>query len=824
MPASAPQYFADVVLPLSLKGCFTYRIPDELIADALVGKRAVVQFGAKRFYAAIIVRLHDIPPEGFTAKDLVSILDAKPLLTDTHLKFWNWISEYYLCSLGEVFKAALPSGLKIESETKLFANPEFVGQIDDADEQLIMDFLVRKRSLKVQDVATLIGKRNVLPIIKRMAEREIILLNESLIRKYRPKTETHFSLIAPSADAEFTERINASLSKAPKQRELFNFLVQYFTEHPREESIERAKLMGLSCTTAQALSALVEKDVVCIEEREIGRLSLDDQQTAVRKELNVHQQRAFEEINQLFVEKDTVLLHGVTSSGKTEIYIHLIDQILTSGRQVLYLLPEIALTTQIITRIKRIFGSKIGIYHSRFSDGERVEVWHNLVNSEKPESFQIVIGVRSAVFLPFTNLGLIIVDEEHETSFKQYDPAPRYNARDAAMVLARMHGAKLLLGTATPSIETYSNALSGKYGLVELMRRHKDIALPRINIVDIREAKKKKQMHSHFSQHLLLKIEDRLQKGEQVILFQNRRGFSPYIECDACGHIPKCKYCDVSLTYHKYTNTLVCHYCGFTVSNSGSCSECGSRETETKGFGTEKIEDELKILCPTARLQRMDLDTTRAKDAYEIIIGDFEKGNIDILIGTQMVTKGLDFANVSLVGILDADTLLNQPDFRAFERSFQMLTQVSGRAGRSGEQGEVLIQTSSPQHQVLFDVIENNYQRLYHQQIDERKMFLYPPFVRLIKIHVKHRELDKLKAATALLANYLRKVFGSRVLGPEAPLVGKVQNLYIESILLKIERERPLSKAKTLTLRAIETLMTKDLAKGIEFTIDVDPY
>lgn len=824
MFASAPQHFADVVLPLSLKGCFTYSVPDELLAEAQVGKRAVVQFGAKRFYSAIIVNLHDTPPVGFAVKDLVSVLDAKPLLTETHLSFWRWIADYYMCSLGEVFKAAMPSGLKIESETKLFANPDFCGQIDDADEQLIMDFLVRKRSLKVQDVATLTGRKNVLPIIKRMAEREIILLNESLVRKYRPKTEWHISLAVPSGDAEFAERVGAGLSKAPKQRELFSFLVQYFNEHPAESSLERAKLLALSASTAQALSALAEKGAIAIEEREIGRLSLGAPESSERKQLNEHQQRALDEINQLFTQKDTVLLHGVTASGKTEIYIQLIDQILRSGRQVLYLLPEIALTTQIISRIKRIFGSKIGIYHSRFSDGERVEVWHNIVNSENPASFQIVIGVRSAIFLPFTDLGLIIVDEEHETSFKQYDPAPRYNARDAAMVLARMHGAKLLLGTATPSVETYFHALSGKYGLVELFRRHKDIALPRINIVDIREAKKKKQMHSHFSQHLLVKIEDRLQKGEQVILFQNRRGFSPYIVCDECGTIPRCKYCDVSLTYHKYTNTLVCHYCGYTESNTGSCTACGSRESATQGFGTEKIEDELKILLPHARLQRMDLDTTRAKDAYETIIGEFEMGKVDILIGTQMVTKGLDFANVSLVGILDADTLLNQPDFRAFERSFQMLTQVSGRAGRSGEQGEVLIQTSSPQHPVLTDVIENNYLRLYQQQMDERQMFLYPPFTRLIRIYIKHRDIDRLKSASGLLANYLRKVFGGRVLGPEAPLVGKVQNLFIESILLKIERERPLSKAKELIERAIETLLEKDVAKGIEYVIDIDPY
>lgn len=819
MPASAPHYFADVVLPLNLKGCFTYSVPPEMLQEALVGKRAVVQFGAKRYYAAIIVRLHDTPPEAFAAKDLVSILDAKPLLTDLHLDFWNWIADYYLCTLGEVFKAAMPSGLKIESETKIFVNPDFCGQIDDADEQLIMDYLVRKRSLKVQEAATLIGRKNILPIIKRMAERSIVLLNETLIRKYRPKTETYISL--PPCTPE---QIDASLTRAPKQRELFASAVQYFAERPEEKCIERVKLIAIACSTAQALSALVEKNALIAEEREVGRLSMDAEPTSERKELNEYQQKALEQIHEQFEQKDTVLLHGVTSSGKTEIFIHLIDEMLKTGRQVLYLLPEIALTTQIISRLKRIFGAKIGIYHSRFSDSERVEVWHNIVNCEKLESFQIVIGVRSALFLPFTNLGLIIVDEEHETSFKQYDPAPRYNARDASMVLARMHGAKLLLGTATPSVETYFNAVSGKYGLVELTRRHKDIALPRINIVNIREAKKKKQMHSHFSQHLLNKIEDRLDKNEQVILFQNRRGFSPYVQCGDCGHIPKCRHCDVSLTYHKFSNTLVCHYCGFTVSISGNCSECNSPVIETQGFGTEKIEDELKILIPRARLQRMDLDTTRAKDAYEVIIGEFELGKIDILIGTQMVTKGLDFANVSLVGILDADTLLNQPDFRAFERSFQMLTQVSGRAGRSGEQGEVLIQTSLPDHQVLADVIENNYQRLYDNEIRERQTYSYPPFTRLIKINIKHRDADKLKASSALLASYLRKVFGGRVLGPEAPLVGRIQNLYIESILIKIERERPMSKAKALIMSAIETLARKDMAKGVEYSLDVDPY
>jgi len=818
------QYYADVILPLNVQNTYTYAVPEELLQAMEVGKRVVVQFGAKRFYAALVFNLHDTVPDYSQIKPILSVLDDKPLVNQHQIAFWQWIADYYMCTMGEVYKAALPSGLKLESETKIFLNHDCEFEPNSAEEQIIIDILVRKKSLTIQEASNLLQKKNVLPLVKRMAESKTILLTESLKRKFKPKTETIYRVAGSITDEFFVNKTFEKLSKAPKQSQLFLFFVQYFGSHSEEKHIHKSKLLALSETSPQTIKTLVEKGILISEELEVGRLDTASTSCSQKKELNAHQQEAYDAIQKAFAEKDTVLLHGVTSSGKTEIYTHLIQDALDAGKQILYLLPEIALTTQIISRLKQIFGNSIGIYHSRFSDAERVEVWNNIVNHEKPESYKILLGARSSVFLPFHNLGLIIVDEEHETSFKQFDPAPRYHARDAAIILARQHGAKLLLGTATPSIETFANAKHGKYGLVSLTKRHKEIALPHICIVDTKEARKKRLMRSHFSKILLDKIETRLQNKEQVILFQNRRGFSPFLECNVCGNIPKCKYCDVSLTYHKSTNTLVCHYCGFHQHNQGKCPACGGTESETRGFGTEKVEDEIALFFPEAKILRMDLDTTRTKDAYERIITEFASGTVDILIGTQMVTKGLDFENVSLVGILNADTMLNSPDFRAFERSFQMTTQVSGRAGRSKKRGEVVIQTTAPDHVVLRDIMENDFFHHFQSQMNERHQFRYPPFTRLIRLTIKHRNKEMLDYGAGIFANQLRAIFGNRVLGPEYPLIGKIQNLYLKTIIIKIERGKSAQKAKQHIQKTIDATLQMENLKGLQFIPDVDPY
>ena len=593
-----------------------------------------------------------------------------------------------------------------------------------------------------------------------------------------------------------------------------------FFDQSIETEVTKKVLLESTEVTSAVLKGLCDKGILEVYTRDISRI---DQTEVVTKDIAVlsdAQQKALESIRSLFENQDTVLLHGVTSSGKTEVYLHLIQQIIDDGKQVLYLLPEIAITTQIINRLRKHFGNKVGVYHSKFSDNERVEIWNRL-STPSNESYQVIIGVRSSVFLPFSNLGLIIVDEEHETSFKQYDPAPRYNARDISMVLAKLHRAKVLLGTATPSVETYFNATNGKYGLVNLFERFSGVKLPEIRLVNMRIARKKNHVQSLFSTELLDHIGLALEKAKQVILFQNRRGFSPYIECTSCGWIPKCNHCDVTLTYHKFQSQLVCHYCGFAILVPPRCKECSMPSIQTMGFGTEKIEEELSIIFPSARIARMDLDSTRGKHAHEEIILSFENQQVDILVGTQMVTKGLDFANVGLVGILNADNMLNFPDFRAFERSFQLMVQVAGRAGRKDERGLVIVQTSSPGHPIISDVLKNDFQSMYQTQIEERTDFHYPPLYRLIRFTIKHKDADSCDKISETLTLQFRQFMGNRVIGPDKPLISRIQNLHLRSVLLKIERNAPLSQIKKQLLAIIANVQS--MHKSAQISIDVDP-
>jgi len=732
-----------------------------------------------------------------------------------------------MCSIGEVFKAALPSGLKLESETKVIYNPENIEHKKfNSTETLLLDYLSNKNIASINEISAALERKDALPIIKTLLDKKAVLLEEKLRENYKPKTESYIQLDDSINNESQLNEIFDSLNRAPKQLEVLMTYIKLsgkFMNSGKVSEVSKKSLINESKSSSAIIKSLIEKNILVEYDKNVSRLNEDFEEKKEIKELSESQQVAYSSIQKQFKEKDTILLHGVTSSGKTEIYIHLIKEQIEQGKQVLYLLPEIALTAQIINRLKSVFGNRVGIYHSKFSDSERVEVYQNILEPGNQLKYDIILGVRSSLFLPFSNLGLIIVDEEHENTYKQYDPAPRYNARDCSMVLAQLHQAKVLLGTATPSIESYFNAKAGKYGFVELKTRFKSIKLPEIHLVDILRAKKRKEMRSHFTSALIDNIKDSLALDEQVILFQNRRGFAPYLECDMCGWIPYCTNCDVSLTYHRHQNELVCHYCGYTIRAPKTCKSCGHTAVQTRGFGTEKIEDEIKIFFPEAKVARMDLDSTRKKNAYHNIISDFEDGEIDILIGTQMVSKGLDFDNVSLVGILNADNMLNYPDFRAFERSFQLMSQVSGRAGRKNKQGKVIIQTSKPEHPILQFVLDNRYEEMYKSQLLERKNFKYPPFYRLINISVRHKNKDVAEKAAHQLGVSLRKVFSKRVLGPEPPIISRVQNYFIQNIILKIERERSFQKAKQLLDEQIINLITTDQYKSINISIDVDP-
>lgn len=817
--------FADVILPLPVGDKFTYRVPPEFEKKIQVGIRVIVQFGAKKFFSALVYQLHSNTPEGsFNIKQIEDILDEKPVVTPSQIILWEWIADYYCCTLGEVYKAALPSALKLESQTKISYNQDYEIQDDiSGDEDALLLMLQGHGQTNIQDINRFLGKRPAFSTIKNLLEKNAIRIEEKISESYRPKTAPFISL-SPGLDSEESlQKILENLKRAPKQLSLLEcFLAETIYNPEKKNSIEKKILLKKSKVSEGVFRSLADKKILQIEDIEIGRLDFSSKSEQQIFELNKAQQIAYEEIKEQLTRNKPVLLHGVTSSGKTEIYIKLIEEQLAKGNQVLYLVPEIGLTTQLITRMKRAFGNKAGIYHSKFNDTERVETWLNILNNDK-QSFKIVLGARSAVFLPFKKLGLIIVDEEHESSYKQFDPAPRYNARDVAVILGQIHKAKVILGTATPSFESYFNAKTGKYALTEITERYQNISLPKIIISDIRMATRTRRMKSMLTPELYDEILSAIEKEEQVILFQNRRGFAPYLQCKTCGWIPKCKHCDVSLTYHKHRSALICHYCGHTQSLPSSCSNCQSEDIQTHGYGTEKIEEELQLLFPIAKIARMDLDSTRAKKGYERLIYQFESKQIDILVGTQMVTKGLDFDNVSVVGVLNADQLLSYPDFRSFERAYQLIAQVSGRAGRKNKQGKVIIQTSQPKHPVLAEVSNNDFKPSFNRQMLERKLFRYPPYFRLIKVVVKHKNADRLELAANHLATNLKKIFKTNVLGPEYPVISRIQNWYQKEIWVKLDRNNKLDNSKKLIINEIAKIKSQPNNTNLLIFPDIDP-
>jgi primosomal protein N' (replication factor Y) len=816
--------YVDVILPLPLQGTFTYALPPEMAEEVSVGCRVVVQFGQKKFYTAIVCRVHDVRPEGnYEVKAVSLLLDASPVVTEEQLSFWRWIADYYLCSLGDVYKAALPSGLKLESESVVEYNPEFEAESPLSQrEQQIMDLLSVDEVQSVTRLERESGLKNILPVIKSLLEKEAIFMKEEIRRNYKPRMETRVRFCGAPTERQLNVLFD-TLKRAQKQLDLLMRFVElsgYLAGEVRE--VSKRQLLDAAHASDAVLKGLVDKKILEFYQVEIGRLAAaaKEEESLSLKSLSAPQQRAMEEISECFRTKNVCLLHGVTSSGKTEVYIHLINEALSQGRQVLYLLPEIALTTQITERLRAAFGSKLGVYHSKFPDAERVEIWRKQL-SDSP--YEIIVGVRSSIFLPFARLGLVIVDEEHENTYKQQDPAPRYNARNGAIVLAAMYGAKVLLGSATPSIESWFNATSGKYGLVTMTERYQEIKLPEIIPVDVKELRRKKRMSGQFSPLLLQYVREALDAQEQVILFQNRRGFAPMVECRTCGWVPRCKNCDVSLTYHKGINQLTCHYCGYTYQVPKACPACNGTEIVSRGFGTEKVEDDIKVIFPEASVARMDLDTTRTRSAYERIIADFERGRTNILIGTQMVSKGLDFDNVSVVGILNADTMLNYPDFRAYERAFQLMAQVAGRAGRKGKQGRVVLQTRDVEHPIIGQVIGNRYEEMVRAQLDERQMFRFPPYHRLIYVYLKHRDERVLDNAALVMAGRLRANFGSRVLGPDKPPVARIQTLFIKKIVLKIEVNASMERARELLLTVQREMLQEPAYKSLLVYYDVDP-
>jgi primosomal protein N' (replication factor Y) len=837
-PAAAPAadrvtLFADVILPLPLPRLYTYRVPYELNDNVVIGGRVIVQFGAKKTLSCIVAAVHETPPANYQAKYILEFIDDAPVVTQPQLKLFRWMADYYMCTLGEVINAALPSALKLSSESRIQLHPGFSREENEyplsSQEELIVNALgtvEEGKALTFTEVGELLGITSFHKVIKSLMHKDVIFLFEHTADKYSPKVVKKVRLAHHFISEAAIEQLFGSLASKPKQLDVLMKYLQrvpvYQNEHSNQHGIEKAALTSSPHLSASAVNTLIKNGVLEQFDVIVSRFPLENEPAAqLHFTLTEAQTTARDEIMAHFASHDITLLHGVTGAGKTEIYIDLIRKALESGGQVLYLLPEIALTAQIVTRLLRVFGSRLGVYHSKFSDNERVEVWNGVLSGR----FQVVVGVRSAVFLPFDSLSLIIVDEEHESSYKQYEPAPRYNAREVALMMANFQGAKTLLGSATPAVETYYQARQGRYGLVSLSKRFGEAGMPDIELVDTRKARERKTMHNHFTADLLGEIERKLGAQEQVILFQNRRGYAPVVACQDCGWIPKCTNCAVSLSYHKHSHELRCHYCGYHDPMVTKCPACGSRAVKTQGFGTEKIEDDLKIMLPQANIQRMDLDTTRTKNSYQQIIADFEKQATNVLVGTQMVTKGLDFANVSLVGIINADSIIHYPDFRAHERAYQMFVQVSGRAGRKGKKGKVIIQTADPT-QVIFDkVIRNDYVEFYNYEIMQRQEHGYPPFMRVIKMTVKHVEQGLGEQAAILLTQELVERLGrAAVLGPEAPYIFRIRNFYLQEITIKLDRAHTVLKwAKEQICAAMDVVRDQKEFKQARLVADVDP-
>lgn len=820
--------YAEVIIPRPLDTTFTYRVPDALAADIRNGSRVIVPFGPRRYYTGVVDSLSPVGPVNtdYAMKDVVMVVDPRPIVRHPQVKFWRWLAGYYLCSLGEVYAAALPAGLKIESETQIELNREAVD--DDAfdldrRESTLIELLASKGGvMSPREISSVDGFSNPEPVIARLLDKQLVVIKEKLVERFKAKKESYVALIVN--DGESPDDFFARVKGAKAQERALMALISLGGMKPdgsQAREVTRKALEERAAVTGPIIKELQKKGLVRLYDKEISRFTYNGPTVSTLPELSDAQKRAYEEIDKAFIDHQVTLLHGVTSSGKTEIYITLIDRILRRGDRALFLVPEIALTTQLTRRLQRVFGDKVVIYHSKFSDAERVEVWLRLLNSDDP---CVVIGARSAVFLPFGNLGLVIVDEEHDPSYKQADPAPRYNGRDAAIVLATMHGAKVLLGSATPSVETYYKAVSGKYGLVTLTERFSGATLPEVEIVDLNRERQAGRMTGAFADRTLAEARKNLNEGRQVIFFLNRRGYSPVARCKMCGFVPKCDFCDVSLTYHRRPEELVCHYCGTVYPMMKVCPSCHEPTLEVVGYGTERVEDEITASFPDRRIIRMDLDTTRNKNAYADLVADFSAHKADILVGTQMVTKGLDFGDVGLVIVSGADRLAAYPDFHSTERAFNLISQVSGRAGRRRDtQGRVLIETRNHDNPVFALAAAHDYLSFYKTEVDERRAFNYPPFIRIIDIYIKHKDSAEATRLANIYAARLRELFGNRVSGPQEPMVARVKLMYIRKIMLKIEVEASMTKVKEILRNLYIETASSPLTRGLRLYYDVDP-
>lgn len=820
--------YAEVIIPRPLDTTFTYRVPDGLAADIRNGSRVIVPFGPRRYYTGVVDSLSPVGPVNtdYAMKDVVMVVDPRPIVRHPQVKFWRWLAGYYLCSLGEVYAAALPAGLKIESETQIELNREAVA--DDAfdldrRESTLIELLASKGGvMSPREISSLDGFSNPEPVIARLLDKQLVVIKEKLVERFKARKESYVALVVN--DGESPDDFFARVKGAKAQERALMALISLGGMKPdgsQAREVTRKALEERAAVTGPIIKELQKKGLVRLYDKEISRFTYNGPTVSSLPQLSDAQKRAYEEIDKAFIDHQVTLLHGVTSSGKTEIYITLIDRILRRGDRALFLVPEIALTTQLTRRLQRVFGDKVVIYHSKFSDAERVEVWLRLLNSDDP---CVVIGARSAVFLPFGNLGLVIVDEEHDPSYKQADPAPRYNGRDAAIVLATMHGAKVLLGSATPSVETYYKAVSGKYGLVTLTERFSGATLPEVEIVDLNRERQAGRMTGAFADRTLAEARKNLNEGRQVIFFLNRRGYSPVARCKMCGFVPKCDFCDVSLTYHRRPEELVCHYCGTVYPMMKVCPSCHEPTLEVVGYGTERVEDEITASFPDRRIIRMDLDTTRNKNAYADLVADFSAHKADILVGTQMVTKGLDFGDVGLVIVSGADRLAAYPDFHSTERAFNLISQVSGRAGRRRDtQGRVLIETRNPDNPVFALAAAHDYLSFYKTEVDERRAFNYPPFTRIIDIYIKHKDSAEATRLANIYAARLRELFGNRVSGPQEPMVARVKLMYIRKIMLKIEVEASMTKVKEILRNLYIETASSPLTRGLRLYYDVDP-
>ncbi|MCF8272880.1 MAG: primosomal protein N' [Flavobacteriaceae bacterium] len=815
-------YYIDVILPIPLEKLFTYSITASEFDFLKIGMRVSVPFGKSKIYTGIVYKIHNETPFAYEAKDIHQILDEAPIVNNYQLELWQWIASYYMCTLGDVMRAALPNAFILESETVILLNTnKIINDLDLKDDEfLVYEALQHQSSLKIHDISNILDRKTVLPVIKCLMDNDVITVEEEVYEKYKPKLVRYVKLHTRFSSEKALQSLLEELSRAPKQSQVI--LTLFSVSAKTKKPVKVSDLADECKASVSAIKTLIDKGILEEYYLQTDRVQYSGEENEATKKLNKFQNVALQEIQESFKNQHVTLLHGVTSSGKTEIYVKLIEEVIEKGKQVLYLLPEIALTTQLVTRLQNYFGEQVAIYHSKYSSQERVEVWNHVLN--KTPKAKIVLGARSSIFLPFHNLGLIIVDEEHESSFKQFDPAPRYHARDTAIILANLHKAKTLLGSATPSLESYYNAKQNKYGFVEINTRYNNVLMPEMELVDIKEKHKRKLMKGHFSDRLIEEMTEALKEGHQIILFQNRRGFSPIVECNTCGNSPQCPNCDVSLTYHQYKDQLRCHYCGYQTVMIKNCLACGSVELDSKGFGTEQVEEEAKVLFPDYKVARMDLDTTRGKYGYEKVISAFEQQEVDILVGTQMLTKGLDFRNVKLVGVMNADNMLNFPDFRAHERSFQLMLQVSGRAGRTDKRGKVLIQTYNPYHNILQQVSTNDYLGMYNEQMNERNNYKYPPIYKQIKITLKHKDYNRVEAGSQWLAKSLRQVFGEAILGPESPPISRIRNQFHKNILIKIPKKQSLVKTKEAIIKINNSFFSIKEFRSVKVILNVDNF